>query len=475
MKYDLTNLQEIDGVEFWNELDTSNCSERDPLLSTLHVAMLNAAKGHSSKTEVKRMKEHFEEYATDVLSDIRDGSYRDKLKYRSLTKVNPNGKVRHILSPSLYTRVLQHLAIVLIQRDYDRHDNLNGLNCKEGCGITASDHKKSVVHRLKHVYYDRRDLNYGLVLDQRKCYEHITKKIARKALKRIVRDKWVIDFTVDVTFCGNDFPIGTPTSPPIHHIIMLTSDYLCKQISSCSVRYADDNILFFHTKEEANAAKWRLINFWWYELGMRAKRHTVSIFPLTKPVDFCGFVFHRIEGKGICDHNKGYTTVRKSIVDRAKKCNNNKSWASYFGIFQHGDMFGLMTQIESKMKLRELTKTIRINRKMDAPNIAPKDLVGKVFNIYDYELRSDSHGQANWIKLLIGIPELDSEGIPTGKESAFELHGGYMFLVEFIVMCEKEYGKKNLLPLEEMEIEQSCGYIFKGSTNQMQYIEEYGG
>jgi hypothetical protein len=28
-----------------------------------------------------------------------------------------------------------------------------------------------------------------------------------------------------------------------------------------------------------------------------------------------------------------------------------------------------------------------------------------------------------------------------------------------------------MLPLEEMEIENQCGYIFKGSTNQMEYIK----
>lgn len=32
-----------------------------------------------------------------------------------------------------------------------------------------------------------------------------------------------------------------------------------------------------------------------------------------------------------------------------------------------------------------------------------------------------------------------------------------------------------MLPLEEMEIENQCGYIFKGSTNQMEYIDDGGG
>lgn len=37
--------------------------------------------------------------------------------------------------------------------------------------------------------------------------------------------------------------------------------------------------------------------------------------------------------------------------------------------------------------------------------------------------------------------------------------------------AEKEYGKKNMLPLEDVRIVDECGYIFEGSTNQMEYIE----
>ena len=130
-----------------------------------------------------------------------------------------------------------------------------------------------------------------------------------------------------------------------------------------------------------------------------------------------------------------------------------------------------MIKIETKMKLRQLTEKIRINRSLDAPNINPKDLAGKQFTIYDYDIKSDSKGTPNWIKCLIGIEEKDEEGNPTGKMKAFEFHGSYMYIVEFMSMAEKAFGKQNMLPLEEMEIENQCGFIFKGSTNQMEYIQ----
>jgi hypothetical protein len=40
-----------------------------------------------------------------------------------------------------------------------------------------------------------------------------------------------------------------------------------------------------------------------------------------------------------------------------------------------------------------------------------------------------------------------------------------------MTLADSTFGKNALLPLEEMEIENQCGYIFKGSTNQKEYIE----
>ena len=48
-----------------------------------------------------------------------------------------------------------------------------------------------------------------------------------------------------------------------------------------------------------------------------------------------------------------------------------------------------MKKIEEKMKLRQLTEKIRINRSLDAPKINPRDLAGKQFTIYDYDIKCD--------------------------------------------------------------------------------------
>lgn len=66
---------------------------------------------------------------------------------------------------------------------------MNGLNCKPGFGITASSKSRSLIKKMKHVYYDRLDLKYCLVIDQRKCYNHVKTKCLEKYLRTLFQIK----------------------------------------------------------------------------------------------------------------------------------------------------------------------------------------------------------------------------------------------------------------------------------------------
>lgn len=440
----------------------------DNSIGAVREAAFRAFRGHGRKPEVRAFLSDMDSRCEALRRSLKDGTWKGRLAYRQSVHVNRNGKVRHIDEPSLETRILQHHMLDLLEPVYGSKDNLNGLNCKEGCGITAEVPRKSVVKRLKHLFYDRRDLHWCLVIDQRQCYAHVTEKAFRRELKRMVADRELVDFAVDVSFTEGRLPIGTPASPFVHHVLMLGFDHWVRTISPYTVRYADDNLLAFATKEEAQAAKWRIRNFWWYRLGIRAKRQTAVVRSLDEPTDFCGYVFHRNPGGS---RDKGHVTVRESTAESARKCRTDESWASYFGLLKHADCYSLMRRIEKKMKLRELTRKIRIDRKMDARHIDVRDLCGVPFTIYDYEIRFNSQKEANWIKCLVGVEETE-HGERTGRTLAYEFHGNYQGIIQFLLACEREYGRKALLPLEEMELENQCGYIFKGSTNQMTYIDD---
>jgi hypothetical protein len=151
----------------------------------------------------------------------------------------------------------------------------------------------------------------------------------------------------------------------------------------------------------------------------------------------------------------------------------DKNWSSYFGSLMKADAFYLMRKIEQTMKLKELTDKIKIERELDAKEIHPKELAEtrQVFTIYNYDMKKDSKGNPNWIKCLIGFPEV-IDGEHTGRTLAREFHGSFTNLVEFHRLVEAQYGhKKNFLPIEDVSIESHCGYIYKDSTNTIDYID----
>jgi len=438
--------------------------------SDVEHAAKRAFKHHGTKETVIEFKLHYSENIDRLYNSLLDGTWTKFIKYTSTQKINNNGKVRIINTPNLDTRIYQHCFLIKVEPIYYARDPLVGLNCKKGCGITAKSKKGSLIRNLKHCYYDLNHLKYCLVIDQRQCYPHCTIKVFRKALKAIGVTGILNDFAIKVSFTSDGkLPIGTPTSPMVHHLIMLSFDLKFTEISSFYRRYADNAFFGCETLEEANQIKWRVRNYWWYEYGIRSNRRETIIQPIDKPLDFCGYVFHRNEDRKPTQHNKGYLTMRYDILKRARHA-NSVNWSSYFGLMIHADLWNELNRIQESMKLSQLTEKVKISRHLDAPTIDIKDLVGVKFIIKDYEIRHDKDGNPNWIKCLVGIPELDILNVPTGRFLAREFHGGYTGILNWITLVEKEFSKDSILPIEDVEIENQSGFIFKDSTNQIKYI-----
>lgn len=455
----LSNWQAIEIFEIMKRV--ANISD-SITVDDFRLAILSAARGHHRRSEVRQALADLDGEARRFWQAYKDGSCMKMISYRKIEKVNNNGKRRKIDSPSWPTRVFQHLIILKLEPIYQAKDNRNGLNCKKGCGITARRKRLSVLHRLKHIFYDKLHLQWAVVADQRQCYAHVTVRTFRRALRMLIDDDAFVDFAVAFTMVGGRLPIGTPLSPLAHHVVMLEFDIFVRAAAGDSLRYADDNVVFTDTREEAQQLKWRIKNFWWYRLNIRAKRHTVRVVSVDRVMDFCGYTIHRGGG----GHSKGYVGLRTSILQRARRA-TNKNWGSYFGIMQHADMYALMKRIEKEMKLSQLTNTIRLTRRMDAPNLPIRDAVGQTMTVVDYELRCDKQGNPDWVKMLVGIPDDD------GRVTAREIHGSFQFIVEFLWRSEQVFGKDAMLPLEDVVIDNQCGYIFRDSTNQIKYIENY--
>lgn len=438
----------------------------------VYNALGDTAELWSKRPGLRDMAMDAETTAATVIGDILSGRYLHKLSYRDKEITNVNGKPRSLHIPDDYTLLIEHIALSKMQRRYAHVDPMAALNCKKGCGIQAKWKRGSVQARIKHIVYDRRDLHYAVLIDERKSYGHTLPSSFRKAMRHLGAPKDETVFCTNVSFVGGSLPIGAPCSPLAHHIIRLQCDRMCVAISPLAVRYADNLLMPFATKEEAHAAMWRVKNYWWYELGIRAKRHDCHIVAINaEGFDFCGTVYRRNGDRRVTDHDKGYALLRSSTARRIRHNADGKSWPSYFGMLKSIDGFGLATKIEQIMpNLKQLTDKIRINRSLDAPNVQVKDLAdgGIVFAIHDYEIRQDGKGNDNWIKCLISYPSPDANG----RRIMREYHGNYGGIIAFHRACERVFPKSDILPMTSMILINSCGYIYKGSTNMLTEIDD---
>jgi hypothetical protein len=439
------------------------------------IQAINAA------TRRRKHRKDFRPYLTDTdrvaesfLRDIASGEYLSKIEYRELRRRNTNGKDRDIKQPSPYTLILQHIAIIKVQPYYDRVDTHIGLNCKKGCGINAKVRSRSVNKKLKHIFFDCREYTHALIIDQRQCYAHVSRKTARRALKNIGVPRALADYYINVSFYGREFPIGTPTSPLLHHIIMHPTDRLLRQMSSRIVRYADDCFAAFKSKAEAHAAMWRVKNLWWYTLQIRAKPQHTRVVSLSDSVDFCGNIYYRNADRGITDHDKGYVLLRDNIARRAA-ASTPKNYPSYFGLLKGVDGFNFMLTIENRdMNIRKITESIRVHRPLDAQPIDIEELVtsGAVFDILDYEVRLDGNKQPDWCKCIIALNEhVDADGVRPVRQFS----GGFRVIAQFLQKCADNYADKTLfLPLEECQADKHNGYIIKGSLHLITSVDAHG-
>lgn len=432
-------------------------------------AARKAFRGHNGKREIKDFKAHFDERVEELWQWWRTGEWERHISYTQLEKDCTNGKHRKIDRPDLTTRIFQILFIQKVLPMYIQRDHGHRMNCKKGFGITATDKRKSVLSRLKHVYYDRRDLQWLVYIDQRKCYDHIRPHVFERAMRRLTTDERFIHFATAVCFVHGKLPIGTPSSPVAHHVVMLAFEQWKEGLSPYGIGYADDDVLFFRTREEAHAALWRIKFYLWYELRLRVK-NTARVQPISLPFDFCGFVVKRETPKAD-GHGKGFATLRKSTLHRADRA-DRKAWPSFFGRFKASDGYGAALRIQHDMKLQTLTDKIKIDRKLDARNIDIKELADRPVTIVDYDVRRDGKGNVNWVKFLVGLPEYNADGEPTGRTLAREFHGNYAGLYSYLLAVERVYKKSEILPIEEAVITNQCGYIFLGSTNQLEYINQ---
>ena len=439
---------------------------------TVRDAFHKASEGRKKKPVVVEFEKNLTDNCKLIADIINGGRVSEHVKYVKLKRRNANGKWRDIDAPTFFTLVMQHVWIMLAKPLYMSAETGIARNCIEGRGICSEDIDKGLLRPMRRLFYDLRQYTHLVLIDERKCYEHTTLASYRKGMKAIGASRKLIDFGEAVGFVRGILPIGTPTSPLMHHIAVFPFDLWLVENYPQALRYADNVFVPVTSLEEGQQAMWRIKMFWWYELRVRAKSKEQRVISIdSKPVDICGFPLCRFEPRKD-NHGKGLTRIRKSIWHNAMHAETKESWASYFGILSHADCYGSLTNKCKEMKLEELASRCKLKRAMDAIEYDPREVLDiESFDIIDYEILQDkkSH-EDNWINLFCGVRK---EG--SNKLKAFAFHGNMKCIYRWIRMLEEEFGDRSFLPIEDARLIKRRGYLLDGTAEIIEEIdpEEY--
>ena len=431
-------------------------------------AFFKASEGRNKKSAVVEFENNLDDNCKLIADIINSGKVSEYVKYIKLRRKNTNGKWRDIDAPTFFTLVMQHVWIMLVKPLYMEKETGIARNCIEGRGICSEDIDKGLLRPMRRLFYDTRQYSHLVCIDERKCYEHTTVKAYRKGMKAIGASRELIDFGEAVGFVRGILPIGTPTSPLMHHIAVYPFDVWLNGNYPHALRYADNVFVTVLSLEEGHQVMWRIKMNWWYELGVRSKSTEQRVVAINdKPVDICGFRICRFEPRKD-NHGKGLTRIRKSIWHNAIHADTKESWASYFGILSHADCYRSLVKKCKEMKLEELTSRCKLKRTMDAIEYDPSEVleIGS-FDIIDYEILKDrkTH-EDNWINLFCGRKKEGSK-----KLKAFAFHGNMKCIYMWIRMLEEEFGGKSFLPIEDVRLIKRRGYLLDGTAEVIEEID----
>lgn len=434
---------------------------------TVRLGYRKASKGRSTKPVVIDFGKHIAERSREIAEIINTGRVSEFVKYVRLKRRNANGKWRDIDAPTFMTLVMEHVWILLAKPLYMAMETGCARNSIEGRGILSDGMDTGLLKPMRRLFYDDRQYTHLVLIDERKCYEHTTVKAYRKGMKLIGAKKWLIDFGEAVGFVRGILPIGTPTSPLMHHIAMLAYDLWLMDNYPEAIRYADNVFIPVPSLEEGEQAMWRTKMFWWYVLGVRSKSREQRVVEINSvPVDICGFTLSRLTPRQD-NHGKGLTHIRKSIYINAMHAETAASFASYFGILQNADCFESLKNKCEEMKLNELTSRCKLKRDMDAEVYEPKDVLDlERFDIIDYEIRHDKDGNDNWVNLFCGKKKDGST-----KLKAFSFHGNMPCIYNWLRMIEKSFGDRSFLPIEDARLIKRRGYLLDGTAEIIEEID----
>ena len=287
-----------------------------------------------------------------LLKDVYTGNYKVGI-YRKFSVYEP--KKRDILALPFRDRVLQQWYVEeFIKPIFIPKMIVDTYACISGRGSHLA--VETLHHYMVKMYHKNKNF-YILKCDISKFFNSIDKDVLFKLIQRRIKDKAFLHCTKNIIFDGTHkigIPIGNYTSQFFANIYLTELDHFIKEKLRVKyyVRYMDDFILLFHSKEDAITNLEQIKLFLDEKLHLKLNQKT-NYFKAKQGVNFLGYhlYVHKIRllnynkkriYKKVCYWNKLY---RRNELDLYKAGECLQAWLGHAG---HGDNYQYIQKIKKK-------------------------------------------------------------------------------------------------------------------------------
>ena len=255
-------------------------------LSNLLRAAQVAARGKRRMPGVARFLERAEPECLTILRRLEDGSWQPGRPTRFLVH---DPKTRMISAAPFPDRVVHHALIDPLESIFERRMIDGSYACRRGKGQHAAVREAQRLVR-RHERF--------LKMDIRKCFESIRHDVVMSTLRRILKDRKVLDLCERILAeeeGGVGLPIGNLSSQWFANLVLDRLDHFVKERLRVPgyVRYMDDFVLFCDDIDALRANEQDVVRFLKDELALIPKEKATMRAPVGSGLPFLGFRIYR--------------------------------------------------------------------------------------------------------------------------------------------------------------------------------------
>lgn len=303
-------------------------------LENLQCSWNKFKKNKSSREDVNQFATNLYTNLLKIKSDLEQSKFAHDV-YEDFTIFDV--KTRKIHKATVKDRIVNRLVYDELVKIFDKKFIFDSYSCRKEKGtLKALDRYKYFFGKVTKNYTKQA---WVLKFDIKKCFQNVDTEILKKLLeKHICEANFLnLNFNIIDSFKKYDMglPLGNLTSQIYLNIYLNQLDFYCKNTLKIKyyIRYADDVVCMFDSKDTAHSFLKNILKF--TKFNLKIDLHKISIKTIYSGVDFLGW-----------KHYKNHRTMRNSTKSKMLQNICEKNLTSYLGLLDFGSGYKLQEKIK---------------------------------------------------------------------------------------------------------------------------------